>query len=117
MNKFRGKFFFSHYNKLINLEVKNMLQVMISQFGRKRIFYHAYLISLFKLSFQEFLEMMLSQANNDLPDENLDIADIFKVLNIFATRIFNVLIFFHFTLACQGSQHLLHSMSKNLKVL
>ena len=74
-----------------------MLPVMISQFGCKGIFYHAYmyLISFFKLSFQEFLEMMLSQANNDLPDENLDIADIFKVLKVFETIILKVLIFFH----------------------
>merc|ERR1719341_615870 len=34
------------------------------------------------LSQEEFLEMMLSQeATNDLPDENLDIANIFKVFD------------------------------------
>ena len=59
---------------------------------------------------------MLNQANNDLPDENLDIADIFKVLkilhllfsmggrffNFFLLQIFKVVQMFH----CQSTKDL-----------
>ena len=47
--------------------------------------------------------MMLTRANNDLPDENLDVADIFKVSKIFSITLFKVLNIF------------LLSMPKNLK--